>query len=155
MNLRILTGLATTLIAAAAHAAPIQTVEELVSAVKGAGEGTNIELAAGTYRLSQPLDLPSGLDLKGAGIGRTIITNADTWQANPATLPDPETQHEKFDRTGYLIRCRNDAKNITVSGLTVTRSRSVPRPVSAPTWKDANRTTSAWRAKKPANAGIS
>ena len=120
MNLRILTSLATTLFAAATTAAPIQTVEELVSAVTGAGEGASIELAAGTYRLSQPLDLPSGLTLKGAGIGRTIITNADTWQANPSTLPDPETQHEKFDRTGYLIRCRNDAKNITVSGLTLT-----------------------------------
>ncbi len=102
-------------------AKPVASVEALVEAV--AGGGTAIELAAGTFRLPQPLDLRSGVTLKGAGIGKTIVTHAEGWQANPATLPDPETAHEKFDRTGYLIRCANDAKDIVVSNLTLTGPR--------------------------------
>ena len=101
-------------------AAPVRTVEELTASVRDAKAGDTVELGDGTFRLAQPLDLPSGLTLVGAGIGKTVITNADSWQGNPATLPDPETNHAKFDRTGYLLRCRNDAKDIAISGLTLT-----------------------------------
>ena len=110
-----------------AQAAPaaqrVDSVESLVEAVAQAQPGAIIELAANTFRLSQPLDLKSGVTLKGAGIGKTILTNAEGWLANPATLPDSETDHEKFDRTGYLIRCTNDSKNITISHLTLTGPR--------------------------------
>lgn len=101
-------------------AAPVRSVEELTASVRDAKAGDTVELAAGTFRLAQPLDLSSGLTLTGAGIGKTIITNAESWQGNPVTLPDPETNHAKFDRTGYLLRCRNDAKDISVSKLTLT-----------------------------------
>ena len=98
----------------------VDSVDSLVEAVVQAKTGAIIELSAGTFRLSQPLDLRFSVTLKGAGIGKTVLTHAEGWQANPATLPDPETDHEKFDRTGYLIRCANDAKDITVSHLTLT-----------------------------------
>ena len=101
-------------------AEPVTTVETLTAAVAEAKSGALIEIGEGTFRLTQPLDLKSGVTLKGAGIGKTVITHAETWKANPATLPDPETRHEKFDRTGYLIRCANDTKDITVSHLTLT-----------------------------------
>ena len=39
---------------------------------------------------------------------------------NPATLPDTETNFEKFDQTGYLIRCARDQNDFTISGLTLT-----------------------------------
>ncbi len=104
----------------AAQAAPVKTVEALLAAVNEAAAGGVIELGEGTFRLAQPLDLGAGVTLKGAGVGKTIMTNAETWKANPATLPDPETDHQKFDRTGYLIRCKNDARNISISGLTLT-----------------------------------
>ena len=84
----------------------VSTVEALVAAVAEAKSGAVIELAEGTYRLTQPLDLKGGMELKGAGMGKTVITHAESWKANPATLPDPETNPEKFDRTGYLIRCK-------------------------------------------------
>ncbi len=106
--------------AVSAHAQRATSTDELAAAIANAKSGAVIELAEGTFKLTQPLDLKSGVTLKGAGIGKTIITNADGWQANPATLPDTETNHEKFDRTGYLIRCANDAKNIAVSGMTLT-----------------------------------
>ena len=101
-------------------AAPVTTVEALVAAVAEAKGGAIIELAEGTFKLTQPLDLKTGVALKGAGIGRTIITHVAEWQANPATLPDTETDHEKFDRTGYLLRCANDAKDIAISAMTLT-----------------------------------
>jgi nitrous oxidase accessory protein len=106
--------------AALSLAAPVRTITELATAVKTAQPGTTVELAAATFRLTQPLDLPTGLTLTGAGIGKTIITHADAWRANHATLPDPETNHEKFDRSGYLLRCQNDAGNIAISQLTLT-----------------------------------
>ena len=98
----------------------VDSVPALVAAVRDGREGTTIEIAAGTYKLQAPLDLKSGMTIKGAGIGKTIVTHAAEWRANPATLPDPEVDHEKFDRTGYLLRCANDAKNIAVSGMTLT-----------------------------------
>ena len=107
-------------LAVTASAKPATTPAELLAAVAEAKSGTVIELAEGTFKLTQPLDLKSGVTLKGAGIGKSIVTHAESWQADPATLPDPETNHEKFDRTGYLIRCANDAKDIAVSHLTLT-----------------------------------
>ena len=104
-------------------AEPVSTAEALAAAVAGATNGTVVELAAGTFRLTQPLDVKGGVTLKGAGIGKTIVTSAESWSANPATLPDPETNHEKFDRTGYLIRCVNDTADITISGMTLTGPR--------------------------------
>ncbi len=106
--------------ASPAAAQSVASVEALVAAVAEAKSGAVIELAEGTFKLTQPLALKAGVTLKGTGLGKTIITSAESWKANSATLPDPETNHEKFDRTGYLIRCANDAKDITVSGMTLT-----------------------------------
>jgi len=105
------------------RAEPVSTVEALAAAVAEAKSGTVIELAVGTFRLTQPLDVKGGVTLKGAGIGKTIVTSAESWSANPATLPDPETDRLKFDQTGYLIRCVNDTDNITISGMTLTGPR--------------------------------
>lgn len=97
----------------------VASVEALVAAVSAGKSGTVIVLAQGKYKLAKPLDLKSGMTLKGSGIDTTILTHSEDWQANPATLPDSETNWEKFDRTGYLIRCVNDAKGIAVSNLTL------------------------------------
>lgn len=101
-------------------AAEIKTVAELTAAAASAKDGTVLQLAAGSYQLSAPLELKGGVTLTGAGPDKTIITHAPDWKANPATLPDSETDHEKFDRTGYLIHCAKDAKNITIAKLTLT-----------------------------------
>jgi len=105
------------------RAEPVSTAEALAVAVAEAKSGAVIELAVGTFRLTQPLDVKGGVTLKGAGIGKTIVTSAESWSANPATLPDPETDRLKFDQTGYLIRCVNDTDNITISGMTLTGPR--------------------------------
>ncbi len=115
--------LASNLALATTRAEKVSTVEELIAAVAEAKSGLVIEMAAGTYRLTLPLDLKVGVTLRGAGVGKTIVTNAESWAANPATLPDPETNHKKFDRTGYLIRCVNDTNGITISDMTITGPR--------------------------------
>jgi nitrous oxidase accessory protein len=71
-----------------AEEAPLTTVEELVAAAQRA-ERRVIELAAGTFRLSGPLDLKAGVTLKGAGMGKTILTHDVAWKAATDTLPDP------------------------------------------------------------------
>jgi nitrous oxidase accessory protein len=100
-------------------AAPLTTVAQLLEAA-AAGESAVIELAAGRFELTQPLVLKAGSTLKGAGTGKTILTHAPGWKANPATLPDPETHHQAFDRTGYLIHLADKAADITISRLTLT-----------------------------------
>jgi nitrous oxidase accessory protein len=98
--------------------APLTTVEELVAAAQRA-ERRVIELAAGTFQLSGPLDLKAGVTLKGAGMGKTILTHDVAWKAATDTLPDPETNVKKFDRGGYLLRLENKAGGITISGMTL------------------------------------
>ena len=101
-------------------AAPITTTDELIKALSGSSGETIIELAAGTFEVSKQLILKKGTTLKGAGMEKTILTNAVSFQGNRATLPDPEQNHEKFDRTGYLIQLDENASDITISDLTLT-----------------------------------
>jgi hypothetical protein len=61
----------------------VSTVEALVAAAAEGKIGAVIELAEGTFKLTQPLDLKSGTTLKGAGIGKTIITHAQSWLLDP------------------------------------------------------------------------
>jgi hypothetical protein len=98
----------------------VTTSRELVKAVSEASGETVIELAAGTFQLPSQLIIKKGTTIKGAGMEKTIITNASSFRGNPATLPDPEQNHKKFDRTGYLIQLEEKASEITISDLTLT-----------------------------------
>ncbi len=102
------------------NAAPVETSEALVKAVREAKEGAVIEIGEGRFELSAPLEVKAGLSLKGAGIGKTILTNAAGWKGNPKTLPDPEVDYKKFDKTGYLIHLADGAEGVTVSDMTLT-----------------------------------
>jgi hypothetical protein len=98
----------------------ISSVEALLETLSKAPPGAVLELAEGTYRLPQQILISKNLTLKGAGIGKTILTNAENFMGNPATLPDPEIDHKRFDRSGYLIRMENDVSGITISDMTLT-----------------------------------
>ena len=52
----------------------VQNTAELIGAVEQAKAGDVIQLATGTYTLSAPLVLPSGVTLQGAGTSETTIT---------------------------------------------------------------------------------
>lgn len=97
----------------------VATVTALVEAVQNAKAGDTIELAAGTFELEAPLDLKTGVTLKGAGMERTILTHAAGWKPSTKTLPDPEMTTKGLDTTAYLIRLRDQATHITISDLTL------------------------------------
>ncbi|BCX47769.1 hypothetical protein HAHE_16770 [Haloferula helveola] len=96
---------------------PVKSVDALVEAVAAGGR---IEVAEGLFELKQPLRLGAGTQLVGAGRGKTVITAAAGWKADPKTLPDPETNHAKFDKSGYLLRLADKAEKVSVSSMTLT-----------------------------------
>ncbi len=97
----------------------VQDAAALAAAVRDGAEGATIEVAAGTYELEGPLELKPGMTLKGAGVDKTIITHAAGWKPSTRTLPDPEMTTKGMDTQAYLIRLKDKAANITVSGLTL------------------------------------
>lgn len=97
----------------------VNNTASLVAAVRDSTEGTTIELAVGTYKLSAPLDLKAGLTLKGAGIDKTIVTHTADWKPSTQSLPDPEMKLEGLDTDAYLIRLQRDTAGVTISNLTL------------------------------------
>lgn len=97
----------------------VTTTQELVAAVREANPGTLIELAAGTYKLDAPLDLPGGITLKGAGIDKTILTHTDDRNVSTKALPDPEMKLEGLDTSAYLIRIQRHTADVTIAHLTL------------------------------------
>ena len=100
-------------------AAPIATSDALIAAVENSDSGATIELAEGTYQLAAPLNLKSGLTLKGAGAGKTIITHVPEWKPSTSTLPDPEMRTKGLDTEAYLLRLASKAENVHLSDLTL------------------------------------
>lgn len=103
----------------ATAARPVNSTAALVAAVRNAKEGATIEIAAGTYKLAAPLELKAGMTLKGAGMDKTIITQAAGWKPSTKTLPDPEMTIEGLDTRAYLIRLQDKAARIAISHLTL------------------------------------
>ena len=99
--------------------AKIDTASALVAAVRDGAEGSNIELAAGTYLLEAPLEPKTGMTLTGAGMDQTIVTHVAGWKPSTQTLPDPEMTTKGMDTQAYLVRLRDNAKGITISNLTL------------------------------------
>jgi nitrous oxidase accessory protein len=97
----------------------VDNVAALVAAVRDGAEGATVEIAAGTYELEAPLEPKSGMTLKGAGMDKTILTNAAGWKPSTKTLPDPEMKTAGMDTNAYLLRLKDKAANVTVSDLTL------------------------------------
>lgn len=97
----------------------VGSTSALVAAVRDGGEGSTIELSAGTFELEAPLEPKAGMTLKGAGIEKTIITHTAAWKPSTKTLPDPEMKTAGMDTRAYLVRLKDKAANITISDLTL------------------------------------
>ena len=91
----------------------------LVAALKSAAAGNVVKVARGTYELTEPLAIPSGVTLTGSGIDETIITPAASWEPSTATLPDPEVKFQGLDSSAYLIRVDDKAGDVTISNMTL------------------------------------
>jgi hypothetical protein len=97
----------------------IDNAASLVAAVRDGAEGSTIEIAAGTFELEAPLEPKAGMIIKGAGMDKTIITNAAGWKPSTKTLPDPEMKTKGMDTRAYLIRLKDKAAGITISDITL------------------------------------
>lgn len=100
-------------------AGAINNTDALVAAIRDGGEGGTIEIGPGTFELEAPLELKTGMTLKGAGMDKTIITHTAGWKPSTRTLPDPEMTTKGMDTQAYLIRLKDKATNVTVSDLTL------------------------------------
>ncbi|MEN8679370.1 MAG: hypothetical protein ABF391_04890 [Akkermansiaceae bacterium] len=103
-----------------AFPAPLTTSEALIKAVASGRENSTIELGPGTFKIPGPLDLKSGMTLKGAGMETTIITHVDDWKPSVKTLPDPEMKTKGMDTRAYLVCLEDKADGVTISNLTLT-----------------------------------
>ncbi len=117
---RLVFSLACGLPLACATATPLASLEEIVRASEQALPGDTLVIAPGRFELKSPLVLRTGVILRGAGIGKTILTHAPEWKAATSTLPDPEINRAKFDRSGYLIHLDGKAVDVSVTGMTLT-----------------------------------
>lgn len=97
----------------------VNTTAALFAAVRDCPEGTTIEIGPGIYELEVPLELKSGMTLKGTGVDKTIFTHTPRWKPSTKSLPDPETTLKGLDTQAYLIRLKDNAANITISDLTL------------------------------------
>lgn len=97
----------------------VDNVSALVAAVRDGVEGSTVEIAAGTYELSEPLEIKARMTLKGAGMDKTILTNAQGWKPAAKALPDPEMKQEGLDTDAYLVRLQRDSAGITISDMTL------------------------------------
>ena len=98
---------------------PVTTSSALVAAVRNGAEGATIQIAAGVFLLEAPLELKARMTLKGAGIGKTILTPTKSWKPSTKALPDPEMRLDGLDTDAYLIRIKRDTAGVTISDLTL------------------------------------
>jgi nitrous oxidase accessory protein len=97
----------------------VATSAALVAAIRDGAEGATITIAAGTFEIDAPLEPKSGMTITGAGMDRTIITGTATWKPSTSTLPDPEMRTKGMDTNAYLLRLKDKAAKVTISGLTL------------------------------------
>ena len=57
----------------------------LVNCIAAAGSGKIVWMPAGTYKISQPINLPSNVTIQGAGMWYTTLVGDPTVYGNPAT----------------------------------------------------------------------
>jgi len=98
---------------------PITTATGLIAAIRDGAEGASLAIGEGTFELEGPLEPKAGMTIKGAGVGKTIITHAAAWKPSTETLPDPEMRTEGMDTRAYLFRLGDDADGITISDMTL------------------------------------
>lgn len=111
--------LSTLLCLALTPGAPVTTAADLAAAVRDSAEGATIEVAAGTFELDAVLELKARTTLRGAGVGKTILTAAPGRTHSSKSLPDPEMRLEGLDADAYLIRIKRDSAGVAISDLTL------------------------------------
>lgn len=118
-KIELLTSLALFLCLSHTSAEPIGSTRKLVAAVNEGAAGATIEIGPGRFELDAPLEPKTGMTIKGAGVGKTIITHKPSWKPSTKSLPDPEVKLKGLDSRAYLIRLQDKAADISISHLTL------------------------------------
>ena len=101
--------------------AEVKNVAELVAAVTGGLAGDVVVVGPGTFELTESLRPKPGMEIRGAGIGVTIIRNAASWAPGDAGLDKDEgVTKEAIDCSKYLFDLGSNSDGITVSDMTLT-----------------------------------
>ncbi len=100
-------------------AVTVSTASELLNAVNNGADGDVITLNAGTYELTETLNLRDDMTLRGAGVDQTILTPVSTWQPGTAGLPDSASSTtNNFNNSAYLLSLVSD-HNVVIEDLTL------------------------------------
>jgi nitrous oxidase accessory protein len=97
----------------------VTTVPELINAINNGAPNDTILVGAGTFDLTQTLKPKSGMTIRGAGIGQTIIRPAAGWHPDPANARDDDFSFSSVDKTAYLFNLGSNIPDISVSDLTL------------------------------------
>ena len=72
----------------------------LVNCIAAAGSGKIVWLPAGTYKISQPINLPSNVTIQGAGMWYTTLVGDPTVYGNPATTYTYNSSNRRISFVG-------------------------------------------------------
>jgi hypothetical protein len=97
----------------------VDTAAELIAAVNNGAVGDQINVAAGTYVIDEPLKPKGSMIIDGAGAGQTIIRGATSWNPGTAGLPDNGTSISSTNRNAYLFSFPDNTKDVTITDMTL------------------------------------
>ncbi|MEM1242941.1 MAG: right-handed parallel beta-helix repeat-containing protein [Cyanobacteria bacterium P01_H01_bin.26] len=103
-------------------ASTIQTVVNWVSAQQAAGstERSTIYIPVGVFDLAKTINVDTAnVTFQGAGVGQTVLQNANTFKVGTAGLPDGETTVDSSGRSAYLFNLQQSADNVAFMDMTL------------------------------------
>jgi hypothetical protein len=72
----------------------------LVNCISAAGSSKSVWMPAGTYKISQPINLPSNVTIQGAGMWFTTLVGDPTVYGNPATTYTYNSSNRRISLVG-------------------------------------------------------
>ena len=72
----------------------------LVNCIAAAGSSKSVWMPAGTYKISQPINLPSNVTIQGAGMWYTTLVGDPTVYGNPATTYTYNSSNRRISFVG-------------------------------------------------------
>ncbi len=72
----------------------------LVNCISAAGSSKSVWIPAGTYKITQPINLPSNITIQGAGMWFTTLVGDPTVYGNPATTYNYNSSNRRISLVG-------------------------------------------------------
>ena len=94
-------------------------LDAAAEAVRDGAESATVYLPAGTFLTSGSLQVDAGVNIVGAGIGQTVLTNDPSLSFERGDITDRDVDPASVNRDGYLIDFGVDADNASLRGLTL------------------------------------